>query len=81
MAAYATIASISLNLLLNIVLIWEFGIVGAAIATTISFAANTTLHIYYLNRFIDINLPLKEVGGYNLIYNYGDSSPLHTFCV
>lgn len=57
LAAYATIVAVFINLVLNIILIWHFGIVGAALATTISFAANTYLHAYYLRRFIDIRFP------------------------
>lgn len=62
LAAYATIISIITNVILNIILILEFGIVGAAIATAISFAINTLLHAYYLNMFLQINIPLRESG-------------------
>ncbi|MFB6185687.1 MAG: polysaccharide biosynthesis C-terminal domain-containing protein, partial [Halobacteriaceae archaeon] len=59
--AYATIAAIAINLILNIVLIWQFGIVGAAVATTVSFATNTLIQVYYLNHFLTISFPTKEV--------------------
>ncbi|EMA13887.1 flippase [Haloarcula marismortui] len=60
LAAYATVVSVAVNLILNLVLIYQFGIVGAAIATTVSFAINTALHARYLNRFLDIDFPTRE---------------------
>ncbi|EMA70021.1 membrane protein involved in the export of O-antigen and teichoic acid [Halorubrum kocurii JCM 14978] len=60
LSAYATITSIIVNIILNIVLIFEFGIIGAAAATTISFGLNTILHARYLNKFIKIDLPLFQ---------------------
>jgi O-antigen/teichoic acid export membrane protein len=61
LAAYATVVSICINLILNIILIWYLGIVGAAIATTVSFAANTLLHMRFLSRFIDIRFPISKI--------------------
>lgn len=60
LAAYATVVSIVVNLFLNIVLIYKFGIVGAAIATSVSYAVNTMLHARYLNQFLDIDFPTGE---------------------
>jgi O-antigen/teichoic acid export membrane protein len=60
LAAYATIVAIITNLSLNILLIYHFGIIGAAVATTVSFAANTVLHFYYLSQFIKIRIPIRE---------------------
>jgi len=61
LAAQATAASVLLNLVLNIVLIQLFGLVGAAVATTVSFAVNTILHGYYLSKFVTIELPYLEI--------------------
>lgn len=60
LAAYATVVAIFVNLVLNIILIWHFGIVGAALATAISFAVNTGLHAYYLSQFLTIRFPVQE---------------------
>jgi len=60
LAAYATVVAVIINLVLNVILIWEYGIVGAAIATTVSFAVNTALHAYYVNQFLDIRFPTSE---------------------
>lgn len=62
LAARATIISILLNLVLNVVLILSFGIIGAAIATTFSFAVNGILHWKYLSKYINIYFPKKEIG-------------------
>ena len=62
LAAIAATISAVLNLLLNVVLIWQYGIVGAAIGTTTSFMMNTLLHAYFLNQFLEIRLPLFQAG-------------------
>ena len=62
LAARAGVVAVALNLLLNLVLVWSFGIAGAAIATAISFAVNTLLHAKYLSRFIAIQIPYREIG-------------------
>lgn len=62
LAARATIVSVVLNLILNVLFIWKFGIVGAAIATTISFTVNTYLHALYLSRFVSIRFPYRQIG-------------------
>ncbi|MFC4549726.1 MULTISPECIES: polysaccharide biosynthesis C-terminal domain-containing protein [Halorussus] len=60
LSARATTVAIVVNVVLNVVLIAEFGLVGAAIATSVSFGLNTVLHAIYLNRFVTIELPLRE---------------------
>jgi O-antigen/teichoic acid export membrane protein len=62
LAAYATIASVLVNLILNFILILQFGIIGAAVATTLSFTLNTFLHGHFLSKFVHINLPKSEIG-------------------
>lgn len=59
--AYATLLAILVNLVLNVILIWKFGIVGAALATTISFATNTIVQTYYMNRILNVKLPVNEI--------------------
>lgn len=62
LAAKATIVGVSLNLLLNIPLVWKFGIVGAAVATTFaSFVGGVLLHTYYLNHILTIRIPYREI--------------------
>jgi len=61
LAAKATVVSIALNLSLNVILILSIGLVGAAIATAVSFLVNTLLHSYYLSKFVEIDIPYSEV--------------------
>jgi len=56
LAARATVASLLINLVLNAVLISQFGIIGAALATSISFIVNAYLHAKYLSNYIDISV-------------------------
>lgn len=62
MAAKATVASVLVNLCLNLSFVPIFGLVGAALATGISFALNTILHGYYLSTLISIKVPYIELG-------------------
>lgn len=63
LAAWATVVSVALNLILNVVLILSFNdIVGAACATAISFALNTVLHAYFLSKYLTIRPPYAEIG-------------------
>jgi len=62
LAAIAAILSAVLNAILNIIFIWRFGLVGAAIATTVSFLINTILHWYYLAEFLEVRLPIRNTG-------------------
>lgn len=64
LAARSGVVAMVLNFTLNVLLVWQFGIVGAAIATTISFIVNSILHGYYLSRFITIRLPCREISWY-----------------
>lgn len=61
LAARATVVSVVLNAVLNVVFVLEYGIIGAAFATVISSLANDVLHFSYLRRFIKIRFPLREI--------------------
>jgi O-antigen/teichoic acid export membrane protein len=58
--AYSTMASAAVNLTLNIILVWQFGIVGAAIATTVASAVLMIFQLRYLRDHIKIKLPIRE---------------------
>ncbi|ADE05104.1 flippase [Haloferax volcanii] len=62
LAARATVISVVLNLILNVILILSFGIVGAAVATALSFAVNTVLHAHYLSSFVSIKFQYSQIG-------------------
>jgi O-antigen/teichoic acid export membrane protein len=60
--AYSATVTVIANLVLNVMLIREFGIVGAAGATAISFSINTAIQTYYLSRFLKIKFPFRGMG-------------------
>lgn len=72
----AAIVEILTNIGLNIVLIYNFGIVGAAIGTTLSMVLGTFQRVYYLSHLIDIHVQYKQliwcvlssVGMYGVLY-------------
>lgn len=70
LAAKATIVSIGINMVLNIILVFYFGISGAAVATALSFVVNTLLHALYLSQFVTIHLPLQRIAGI-LVASFG----------
>jgi O-antigen/teichoic acid export membrane protein len=61
LAARAAVAAITTNLVLNLVLVWQYGLVGAAVATVVSFGLNTVLCIRYLSRFLTVRLPWTDL--------------------
>jgi O-antigen/teichoic acid export membrane protein len=52
--------SLTINLILNVILIWQFGIVGAAAATAGGSIVLAGLQLRYVRRFITIDFPIKE---------------------
>lgn len=54
--------SIMMNFILNIVLIYWFGIIGAAIATTFSYIISLSLHLYSFNTYYSITIMYRKVG-------------------
>lgn len=62
LAAKASIVSVVCNILLNLVLIYYFGLMGAAFATTFAMLVNMMMHYVYLSRFIDVEFPHQNIG-------------------
>ncbi len=60
--AYATVASLALNIVLNILLVPRYGLVGAGLATGLSMAINTVVLGGFLRRLVPIEFPVREVG-------------------
>jgi putative peptidoglycan lipid II flippase len=54
--AWISIISASINMFADIVLIYRFGAVGLALATTIAGIAGTALSLYYLNKNFNISI-------------------------
>lgn len=61
--AKSTAVGIISNLILNTILIYSFGIVGAAVATLLSETTNFGIQYWYLSKHIDISLPWRELVG------------------
>lgn len=62
LAARATVIGIVLNVVLNLVLIWQFGLLGAAVATFLASLVTDSLHLLYLSRFVEVRFPKRELG-------------------
>jgi len=62
LAARSTVLSLSVNAILNVVLVWKFGLIGAAIATATASALDMLVHVRYVSRFVDIRIPYRELG-------------------
>ena len=62
LVTHAAIVDIIANLLLNLILIWQFGIVGAALGTVLSMTLGTIHRTYYLSQFVKIRIPYNELG-------------------
>ena len=61
LTARATIVSVATNILLNLILVSQLGIEGAAIATTVSIIANLILHNMYLSDIIEVKFPIRFI--------------------
>ncbi|WP_241692908.1 lipopolysaccharide biosynthesis protein [Haloarcula limicola] len=59
--AYATVASLSLNVVLNVLLVPRYGLVGAAAATGTAMAVNTLVLGGFLRRIIPLSFPTGAV--------------------
>lgn len=64
LVAKARLVSVGVNLILNIILVYYFGMVGAATATGIAITVYTALVILYLDNYIRIEFPYYEVTWY-----------------
>lgn len=60
--AKATVVSISCNLILNVILASNYGLNGAAVATTVSSFVSLSLFIWYLGDHISIRFPAGSLG-------------------
>ncbi|UVE50434.1 flippase [Haloferax larsenii] len=61
LVARATVVGISLNLVLNVVLIFQFGLIGAAVATTLAYTAGMVIRVVYLSRLVTYRLPVANL--------------------
>lgn len=66
LSARATFSSAIANVVFNVVLVQQFGIIGAAVGTTAAVIIGTMVVVYYLRSYLEINYPLKMFGGFVL---------------
>jgi len=50
------------NVLFNVILIYSYGWLGAAVATTLSVALSLIIAYYYLQTIVDFTVPFLEIG-------------------
>ena len=62
LVARATVWTIVLNLVLNVILIMEFGLLGAAIATTVAYTVGLGFRVRYLSSLVDFRVQYRAVG-------------------
>lgn len=60
-AAKTTFLGVVVNILANLLLIPHYGVVGAAIGTTLGASANSVTHAWVLRQYIDIRVPWHEL--------------------
>ena len=60
--AKITVIAAIFNISLNGILIWKFGLVGAAVATSIATLVGTLLTTYMLRKHVPIQFPKAEIG-------------------
>ncbi|RLM64044.1 lipopolysaccharide biosynthesis protein [Halorubrum sp. Atlit-26R] len=53
---------VAVNLVLNILLTWQYGWYGAAVATTVSAALGMVFSYYYANQIIGVTVPIDVIG-------------------
>lgn len=61
LSARATAIGVVANVVLNVILVWELGILGAAIGTLAASFLTDSLHAVYLSRFITIRFPWADI--------------------
>jgi O-antigen/teichoic acid export membrane protein len=60
--ARGVVVSVVLNVVLNLLLVPRFGLVGAAVATTLASLAGEALSLLYLSRVIDVRFEWRTIG-------------------
>lgn len=61
-ALYAMVPSLVINIILNVILIPEYGAKGSAISSTISYSVGAIIFLIYYSR--EVNIPIKKIFSY-----------------
>jgi len=62
LAAYAMALGVIANVFLNLILIWSFGMIGAAVGTLLSYVIMAAARTAFLSRYIKIEIKSVEIG-------------------
>ncbi len=62
LVARATVIGIAGNLGLNLLLVWQFGLIGAAIGTTTAFTLGMAVRVHYFRRHLAFRVPWRRLG-------------------
>jgi len=61
LAVRATVVSVFTNLVLNVLLVWQFGLIGAASATVVASIVSDGLMYRYLSQYVSVTLEIKMI--------------------
>lgn len=62
LSAWSEAIALVFNVVLNVLFIWQFGILGAAIASFVAVTAKTMLNGWFFSQFLRLSLPYRRVG-------------------
>ena len=62
LSAFSTGVTLTLNVVLNLLLVPQIGIVGGAVATFVSFVVNALLNVYFVSRHLTIAPAYGQIG-------------------
>jgi O-antigen/teichoic acid export membrane protein len=61
LSAKSALVAMASNLVLNLILVWQIGLVGAAVATLFASLVNMLLHYLFLSRRFDLCLAYRDI--------------------
>ncbi|WP_380677917.1 flippase [Salinigranum sp. GCM10025319] len=59
--AKSALMTLTINMVLNIVFVWQFGILGAAVATTIAKVCSAVIELYFVRQLVTVSFRPREV--------------------
>lgn len=62
LSAQSALVAMGINIVLNVVLVWQIGLIGAAIATLSASLINMVLHYRYFSRYFDLQIAYTDIG-------------------
>jgi O-antigen/teichoic acid export membrane protein len=59
--AKSALMTLTINMVLNVIFVWEFGIIGAAVATTIAKICSAVFELYFVRQLVNVSFRPREV--------------------